>query len=130
VKSESNSSTYKMNKHYVAIFDSVVREGVLRGEIADGYTPWAMRDIFYGGLDYAVRTILLTGRQSQAKDFTMQLVRLVTTSLKSGISSQSDDISDHRQDKLTKLADRMDEIVDRMEMVLSDDKPSRQSIKK
>lgn len=112
VKVDDNGALYTMNKRYVAIFDSVVRDGVWRGDIAEGYSPWVLRDIFYGGLEYAMRTILLTRRQQELKDFTKQLVRLVAPPL------QSDSLSKPRdpQLQLTKLADRMDGIVERMEM--------------
>ena len=53
-----NSEDFGFNRNYVAVFDSVVREGIARGEIRDDLPLHLMRDLFYGALEHTVRTIM------------------------------------------------------------------------
>lgn len=46
-------------KRYVAIFDGIFRRGQDRGDLVDDAQVWIARDLFYGTLDYASRTIVL-----------------------------------------------------------------------
>ncbi|MDP3737736.1 MAG: TetR/AcrR family transcriptional regulator [Hyphomonadaceae bacterium] len=48
-------------KRYVAIFDTIFRRGVDRGDLVSGAPIWIPRDLFYGTLDYSSRTIVLRG---------------------------------------------------------------------
>lgn len=48
-------------KRYVAIFDSIFRRGVDRGDLVSEAPIWIARDLFYGTLDYSSRTIVLRG---------------------------------------------------------------------
>ena len=50
-KSEYQGLGYELNKAYVAVFDSVFREGVARGELRDDLPLWVVRDLFYGTLE-------------------------------------------------------------------------------
>ncbi len=52
---------YRFNKTYVAVFDSVVRAGIDRGELVADLSLAITRDLFYGGLEYSARTQLLRG---------------------------------------------------------------------
>jgi AcrR family transcriptional regulator len=53
-----NSEYFGFNRNYVAVFDSVVREGIARGEIRNDLPLHLMRDLFYGALEHTVRTIM------------------------------------------------------------------------
>ena len=70
---------YRLNKAYVAVFDGVFREGQARGEIGQDIPLWVVRDMFYGTLEYAVRTLLLRGRTKKemnvAVKSTMEILR-------------------------------------------------------
>ncbi len=68
---------YQMNRAYVAVFDNVLREGVARGEIDATMTPWITRDIFYGSLEYAMRSMLIRDRQKSLEQVVSELVDLV-----------------------------------------------------
>lgn len=57
------SALYQMNKQYVAVFDRVMREGTWSGAVAKNKPLWIMRDVFFGGLEYAMRTIMVRGRK-------------------------------------------------------------------
>ncbi|MHA7873139.1 MAG: TetR/AcrR family transcriptional regulator [Hyphococcus sp.] len=76
VENYDQSDIYRMNREYVAVFDSVMREGALRGDVAEDDAPWIRRDIFFGGLEYAMRTILIRKRAAK-KDIAAITDRLV-----------------------------------------------------
>jgi len=69
------TETYQFNRTYVAVFDQVIREGIIRGDIRDDVPLGLLRDIFYGSLEYAVRTLRLrkppakTDTENVARDF-------------------------------------------------------------
>ncbi len=109
-KSDRADSLYMMNKNYVGIFDRTVREGILKGDIAKGYAPWILRDIFYGGLENAMRTIVITGRDNEVEQFSRQLVKLLLVS-----KPRKGAFGEKTDKKLLKIADRLDAIADRME---------------
>ena len=71
------SDLYKMNRDYVAVFDGVLREGVLRGDIVEERPLWLTRDIFFGGLEYAMRTILMK-RRVNGEDIDQAVAGLVS----------------------------------------------------
>lgn len=77
LESYEGSQIYKMNRTYVAVFDAVVRDGVWRGDIDEKITPWVLRDLFYGGLDYSMRTILLKHRKNAIDDVVAGIVALI-----------------------------------------------------
>lgn len=99
------SELYKMNRAYVAVFDRVIRDGAWRGEIKDGYSPWLLRDLFFGSLEHAMRTILIKHRKDQLGSFVDELVGLMMNAL-----------APQPEKKVTKKAGvAMTEIVERME---------------
>ncbi len=53
------TEAYQLNRAYVEVFDQVIREGINRGEVRADVPISVMRDVFYGGLEYATRTLLL-----------------------------------------------------------------------
>ena len=71
------SEIYKMNREYVAVFDDVIREAVWRGDILKSKNPWILRDIFFGALEYAMRTMLIKKRQRKIGDVVDELAGLI-----------------------------------------------------
>ena len=53
---------YQFNRNYVAVFDQVVRDGAWRGDLKDEIKLPVARDIFFGGLEYVMRTMLIKKR--------------------------------------------------------------------
>ncbi|MCE8539516.1 TetR/AcrR family transcriptional regulator [Ruegeria pomeroyi] len=53
------TEAYALNRRYVAVFDGVIRDGVLRGEIRADVSVSVMRDAFYGGLEHFARSARL-----------------------------------------------------------------------
>ena len=57
-----NSHIHQLNYRYTRIFDNVIREGIERGYLDPDLKLSAIRDLFFGGLEYGMRTLL--GRKS------------------------------------------------------------------
>ena len=72
VKSEYRGRGYELNKAYVAVFDGVFREGVARADLRDDLPLWVVRDLFYGTLEYAARTLVIRGRAKKDLDVAVQ----------------------------------------------------------
>lgn len=60
-----NSPLHKLNYRYTRIFDGVIKEGMERGYIRPELELSAVRDLFFGGLEYGMRTLM--GRNSSRK---------------------------------------------------------------
>ncbi len=60
-----NTPLHELNYRYTRIFDAVVREGMARGDITAELELSAIRDLFFGGLEYGMRTMM--GRNSNRK---------------------------------------------------------------
>lgn len=104
----SNTHVYKMNRAYVAVFDSVINEGVARGDVSDAVAPWIYRDIFYGGLDYSMRTMAIKKRKSGVHD--------VVTGLVSMVMKDRDNVSKFTQSpEISGIMLRMEHAVSRLE---------------
>lgn len=56
------SETYALQRAYAAVFDGVIRDGQAMGEIRPDLPLTSLRDLFFGGLEFACRTALLRGR--------------------------------------------------------------------
>ncbi len=104
------SDVYKMNREYVAVFDDVMRGGVWRGEIEDGAAQWIKRDIFFGSLEYSMRTLLMKKRSSK-KDVAAVVAELVKL-LMGGAGVRTEPMSNR---DLTKAVERVDAAALRLE---------------
>ncbi len=104
------SDIYKMNREYVAVFDDVMRDGIWCGEIEEGAAQWIKRDIFFGSLEYSMRTLLMKKRSSK-KDITAVVTELVKL-LMDGAGAQFEPMSNH---DLIKAVERVDAAAIRLE---------------
>ncbi len=53
-----NSHIHQLNYRYTRIFDNVIKEGIQRGYLDEDLELSAIRDLFFGGLEYGMRTLL------------------------------------------------------------------------
>jgi AcrR family transcriptional regulator len=115
-----SSEYFGFNRSYVAVFDGVVREGIARGEVRNDLPLHLMRDLFYGTLEHAVRTIMVREQATrpEAKEIErlsgsiMDMVR-PAYGLQPGLSSTTPAAS------LEELTRRLDTAVSRLEKVSS-----------
>jgi AcrR family transcriptional regulator len=67
------TEAFALNRRYVAVFDSVIRDGVARGDLRGDVSVSAIRNMFYGGLEHCARTARLrhvaAGRSGEIDDF-------------------------------------------------------------
>ena len=54
-----DSALHKLNKSYAWVFDVTVKEAIARGEVREDINLSALRDLFFGGLEYLSRTLFL-----------------------------------------------------------------------
>lgn len=100
----SGSEIYQLNKHYVGVFDAIIREGRARGDIAMDSKVWMLRDIFFGALDHGAKTMLIRSSPKESNRLVHQLVGMM---LGTGAAGGS-------------LADRLDAVAGRMEDALKE----------
>ena len=119
------SDLYKMNRDYVAVFDGVLRDGLWRGDIAEDRPLWLTRDIFFGGLEYAMRTILMK-RRVNGKDVDEAVRGLVSLLVaKPGEALRSN--GDGRSDDLNAVAERLEAAATRLESLADAGKLNRKA---
>lgn len=99
---------YQFNKAYVAVFDQVFREGVARGDLRDDVPLWIARDMFYGALEYSVRTLMLRGG-AREKRKTDSAVTTAVDLFQRGVQ--------HRPEKRQAGADSLANVTRRLERV-------------
>ena len=100
------SDLYGLNRAYVGVFDRVAKDAVAQGFIRAELTPWVLRDIFFGSMDHAIRTIIIKRRDADIDVFITSLCNLILTAPKT-----DDDLS-----RLSAIASRMENALDRLEV--------------
>lgn len=107
-KATSSDSIYTLNKRYVAVFDAVFREGVLKNDVDSSFTGWIIRDVFFGALEYAMRTIEITGRSSEQEKFVNELVDLILGSQAGTMTTEI---------PMTSFVSRLESVASRLEKI-------------
>ena len=74
-KDYKNSPLHELNYRYTRIFDNVIREGMERGYIKQDLELPAIRDLFFGGLEYGMRTSM--GRKYNSEKIATYVEALV-----------------------------------------------------
>jgi TetR/AcrR family fatty acid metabolism transcriptional regulator len=106
MESYGGSELFDLNKSYVAIFDRIAKNAMQSGDMSTSSTPWVVRDIFYGAMEYGSRTMLLKSRPEDIDLFVDQLVSMVMTP------------SDQPNSGDTNIADRLEAAATRIETAL------------
>ncbi|MEH6586880.1 MAG: TetR/AcrR family transcriptional regulator [Halioglobus sp.] len=63
-----SSPLHDLNYRYTRIFDNAIREGMERGYIKQDLELSAVRDLFFGGLEYGMRTLMGRKYSTQKMD--------------------------------------------------------------
>jgi len=110
-----NSDFIELNRTYVAVLDQVIREGVGRGDISTMLPLHVMRDLFYGTLEYSVRTYMVRGQDLEHDADMEQLAEQVMTMVRPalGLERNSDD-AESRSD-LASLVQRLEKVTKHLE---------------
>lgn len=110
-KDYKNSALHDLNYRYTRIFDNVIREGMERGYIKGDLELSAIRDLFFGGLEYGMRTLM--GRNYSGNKISAYVEAIVEPLW---LSMQGGD-EDHFVDSSTTKA-RWDEACERLEHIV------------
>lgn len=113
VSAYQSDMPYEYNKSYVAVFDRVVRAAIHKRELRDDVPHWIIRDLFFGSLEYAMRTHML---KNAPDDEIQVIVTNVIDVLQRGVGvaargeRDSSDIAPVIE-RLERIADRLDSAV-------------------
>ena len=94
-KDYRNSPIHEFNYRYTRVFDNVIREGMERGYIRPDLELSAMRDLFFGGLEYGMRTLM--GRKynnNQVAAYVEAIVEPLWQSMQSNTGTAGEMVTD------------------------------------
>ncbi|RLQ22047.1 TetR family transcriptional regulator [Seongchinamella sediminis] len=110
-----NTALHQLNYRYTRIFDSVIREGMERGYVRADLELSAIRDLFFGGLEYGMRTLM--GRNSSRKKIDAY-VEVIVQPLWQSMQVASDtppDAAAGLERRLELACERLENIADRLD---------------
>ena len=102
--SYQGSDLYKLNRDYVVVFDRVAKTAAEQGLINPDTPIWMLRDMFFGAMDYGVRTMLLIRQEEMINGFVDNLVSLIFRPVDARSSTGTVDVVD----RLEAIADRLE----------------------
>ncbi|MEM7706152.1 MAG: TetR/AcrR family transcriptional regulator [Pseudomonadota bacterium] len=103
---------YEYNKSYVAVFDRVVRAAIHKRELRDDVPHWIIRDLFFGSLEYAMRTHIL---KNAPDDEIQVIVTNVIDLLQRGVGAKP--AQSTATDAIAPIVDRLERVADRLDAV-------------
>ena len=83
------TAIHQFNQRYSRIFDSVIKEGIQRGDLKADINPHAIRDLFFGGLEYGMRTLAIRHKADELENYVAELVEPIWLSIAKGDSGKS-----------------------------------------
>ncbi|WP_423898819.1 TetR/AcrR family transcriptional regulator [Candidatus Pelagadaptatus aseana] len=106
----TKSQLYKLNQAYTWVFDLAIKEGIERGEIRSDTVLPAARDLFFGGLEYCMRTMFAHEVDEKFKDYIHSVVEPIWL----GIKVQSEASTGSGQ-HLLDVCERLERVADKLE---------------
>ncbi len=107
------SDSYALQRGYAAVFDGVIRDGQAMGEIRPDLPLTSLRDLFFGGLEFACRTALLRG-QTDAEAAAPGLLAVFLDGAAPRHAEEPDGLSD-AVTRLERAAERLERAADAKE---------------
>ncbi|MEO0435666.1 MAG: TetR/AcrR family transcriptional regulator [Pseudomonadota bacterium] len=122
VKGDHEGSPLRdLNRSYVGYLDRTVREGIERGELRPDLKVRSVRDLFFGTLEYGLRSHLLRHGQSGLRNYLDELLAPIMRGI--AISeSHSDRSSSGDLDRLAQTCERLEEVAARLEETQKNDR--------
>ncbi len=111
IDSYGGSELFDLNKNYVVIFDRIAKAGQASGNIKTNITPWILRDIFFGAMDYGFKTMMIKDRRKDIDLFVDDLLSLILVD-SSAFKPRRDDMS-HIAGRLEAAAERLETMIKR-----------------
>jgi AcrR family transcriptional regulator len=109
-----NSHLHALNYRYTRIFDGVIREGIERGCLKPGLELPALRDLFFGGLEYGMRTLLGKKNVREVRGYVEKIVDPLWASMQ--VTSEGADIAgSDSAGRLEQTCERLEKAAARLE---------------
>lgn len=113
-----NSIIHEHNYRYTRIFDSVIREGMERGYIRHDLELPVIRDLFFGGLEYGMRTLMARKTSRDKVDaYVEAMVDPLWQSMQSAGGPADEPVMDSEAAHLDAVTNRLEQIAERLEKV-------------
>lgn len=105
----AGSVLHEMNLSYAWVFDFAVKEGIERGELREDINISALRDLFFGGLEYGSRSMFLHNAFDQCEERVASLIEPIWLSMQISQDMDRDEV------RLSKTCQRLEDVADRLE---------------
>ena len=109
----AGSVLHEMNLSYAWVFDFAVKEGIERGEIRQDINISALRDLFFGGLEYGSRSMFLHNAFNECETRVASLIEPLWLSMQVG------QVMDQTEPRLTEACQRLEDVALRLESLQS-----------
>ena len=108
-----NSHIHQLNYRYTRIFDNVVREGIERGYLDPQLELPAIRDLFFGGLEYGMRTLLGKKNTRDINSYVAKIVDPLWVSMQVNGDAVTDEPA--LEQRVEQAATRLEKVVRKLE---------------
>ena len=103
------SALHELNVGYAWVFDATLKEAIERGEIRGDVNISALRDLFFGGLEYCIRSLFLHESFDEMSERVSTLVEPLWQSMLP-ISPEP-----QKGDRLAQVCERLEAVADNLE---------------
>ncbi len=97
---------HQFNQRYTRSFNSIIREGIQRGDLQPGLNKQAIRDLFFGGLEYGMRTLAIHRKPNDIENYVSELVEPIWKSISSSAKITSTPAYDERLEKACRRVEK------------------------
>jgi AcrR family transcriptional regulator len=111
-----NTHIHDLNYQYTRIFNAVIREGIERGDLNPGLELPAIRDLFFGGLEYGMRTLLGRNNTDDITTYVQAIVDPLWDSMQRTDAEPADSTASLDQ-RLEKACLRLEKAANKLEKV-------------
>jgi len=111
-----NTHIHDLNYKYTRIFNAVIREGVERGDLNPDLELPAIRDLFFGGLEYGMRTLLGKNNTDDIATYVQAIVDPLWDSMRIA-SAGPDNATANLDQRLEKACLRVERAAKKLEKV-------------
>lgn len=109
-----SSHIHDLNYRYTRIFDGVIREGIERGDLDPELELPAIRDLFFGGLEYGMRTLMGKNGSKDIAKYVQAIVDPLWNSMQQSTQKKSNDV-DLLEERLEQACQRMEKAAKKLE---------------
>ena len=111
-----NTHIHDLNYKYTRIFNAVIREGVERGDLNPDLELPVIRDLFFGGLEYGIRTLLGKNNTDDNATYVQAIVDPLWHSMKIHLVEPANKTCDLNQ-RLEQACLRVEKVANKLEKI-------------